>query len=206
MARRVTAVILAAGESRRMGQPKMLLPWGDTTVLGQVLSIFAAGFNSLPDPLEWDLLVVTGGARQEIETFVESLRSKYPLRTEFNPSFAIYGMLGSIQAGIQSLDPSVDAALIGLGDQPQVQAATVRAILAAYLSTPSPLVVPSYNLKRGHPWLVSRSLWPQVLSLSPQGTPRQFLNDHTDAVEYIPAGESILMDLDTPEDYDRFRP
>jgi molybdenum cofactor cytidylyltransferase len=100
----------------------------------------------------------------------------------------------------------VGAALIGLGDQPQVREETVRRIYAAFVQTESPLVIPSFENRRGHPWLANRSLWPEILALPPFTTPRQFLNNHAGQVKYVAADESILQDLDTLEDYNRQRP
>ena len=70
MTRVIAAILLAAGESHRMGQPKMLLPWGGTTVLGQVVATFAAAGIE-------DILVVTGGAREQVESLVANLAKKY---------------------------------------------------------------------------------------------------------------------------------
>jgi molybdenum cofactor cytidylyltransferase len=207
----ISAILLAAGESRRMGQPKLLLPWGKTTVLGQVVATFAAGLSTdskTDKRIETDdkILVITGGTRQQVEELVAELAKKYPVRAVYNPHYAQDGMLSSIQAGLATLDPEPRAALIGLGDQPQVQEETVRRICAAFVQTESPLVIPSFENRRGHPWLASRSLWPEILALPPSTTPRQFLNAHAGQVEYVEADESVLQDLDTPEDYSRQRP
>ena len=92
MTREITAILLAAGESRRMGQPKMLLPWGDTTVLGQVVKMFSAGLSqrtNLKLDSDIEILVVTGGARSMVEAEVARLAEKYPLRryAEFHPGW-----------------------------------------------------------------------------------------------------------------------
>ncbi len=191
----VAAVILAAGQSRRMGQPKLLLPWGNTTVLGQVIAVFAeAGVE--------EIVVVTGGAREQVEALVGS-----SARTVFNPEYAEGEMLSSIQCGLGSLSSSTRAALIGLGDQPQVRVETVRAVCEAYARSRSPLVVPSHNLRRGHPWLADRSLWPELLSLPAGRSPREFLNAHAGLIHYVSVDTpTILADLDTPEDYLKSRP
>ncbi len=218
MGNKISAVILAAGLSSRMGQPKMLLPWGKTTVLGQVLSTFTAA------RLE-EIVVVTGGSRQQIEQLVKEFPQAVPVRTVFNPLYAHGEMLSSIQAGLRSLLPfpplqdsstqskgfgagreGVAAALIGLGDQPQVLEATVRRICAAFEHTHSSLVIPSFQGRRGHPWLVAPPLWPEILALPASTTPRQFLNAHASQVEYVDADQTILQDLDTPEEYARQRP
>ena len=199
MANNISVILLAAGLSSRMGRPKLLLPWGGTTVLGQVVSTFAAaGMEAI--------VVVTGGAREDVERLAAGLATNYPVRTVYNPEFARGEMLSSIQAGLAALDSQTSAALIGLGDQPQVREETVRCICATFIRTRSPLVIPSFQNRRGHPWLAARSIWPKILALPISTTPRQFLNNYAGQVEYVAADESILQDLDTPEDYARQRP
>jgi molybdenum cofactor cytidylyltransferase len=207
----ISAIILAAGESRRMGQPKLLLPWGKTTVLGQVVSMFAMGLStdSVTDSRRetgYEIIVVTGGAHTQIEELVPQLAKKYPIRAIYNSKYARGGMLSSIQVGLATLGSEPHAALIGLGDQPQVREETIRHICAAFIQTESPLVIPSFENRRGHPWLASRSLWPEILALPSSTTPRQFLNNYAGQIAYIEADESILQDLDTPEEYNRQRP
>jgi molybdenum cofactor cytidylyltransferase len=195
----ISAVILAAGDSRRMGRPKLLLPWGKTTVLGQVVTTFSkAGIT--------DIVVVTGGVRDLVEGLVTELAKEFPVRTSYNPDYEHGEMLSSIKAGLKALDSQTHAALFALGDQPQVQVETVRHICTAFLGTDATLVVPSFENQRGHPWLAVRSLWDEILTLPPSTTPRQFLNAHAKQVEYITANKSILQDLDTPEDYTRCHP
>jgi molybdenum cofactor cytidylyltransferase len=199
MGNKISAVLLAAGLSSRMGQPKLLLPWGGTTVLGQVVSTFAAA------GLE-EILVVTGGAREQVERLVVELRRDFPVRSVFNSNFTQGEMLSSIQAGLAALDSQTWAALIGLGDQPQVRQQTVQRICETFLQTRAPLVIPSFQNRRGHPWLAASLLWPKIQALPFSANPRQFLNAHADQVEYVSADQSILEDLDTPEDYARQRP
>ncbi len=196
----ITAIVLAAGQSRRMGQPKMLLPWGGTTVLGQVASTLAAAELG-------EIVVVTGGARQAVEAEIARLAAKLPVRGIHNPGYAQEGMISSIQCGLRAMTPGRRAALVALGDQPQTREGAVRRIVAAFAKTGAALVVPSYRMQRGHPWLVSRALWPDLLALSPAQTGRDFLHAHTDQILYLPVeDDSILRDLDTPEDYERQRP
>jgi molybdenum cofactor cytidylyltransferase len=199
MRNKIVVILLAAGLSTRMGQPKLLLSWGGTTVLGQVVSTFAAAGME-------EIIVVTGGARQQIKRRVVELAKEFPVRTVYNPAYARGEMLSSIQAGLAALGSRPCAALIGLGDQPQVREETVRRICAAFVQTKSPLVIPSFQNRRGHPWLVARPLWPKFLGLPSSTTPRQFLNTYAGQMEYVAADESILQDLDTPEDYARQRP
>jgi molybdenum cofactor cytidylyltransferase len=197
----ISAVILAAGQSRRMGQPKLLLPWGNVTVLEQVISVFArAGLE--------DILVITGGAHDQIQELILKCREKYPVRSTVNEQHASAEMMSSLQRGLRVLaNEAVEAAMIGLGDQPQIQEGSVRAVRDAFLERKSPLIVPSYQMRRGHPWLVARPLWAEILEMSVSLTPRDFLSAHAKEIHYVNlTSSSILADLDTPEDYQIARP
>ena len=192
----IAALILAAGQSKRMGQPKMLLPWGTVTVIEQVIRVFAeAGME--------DILVITGGAHERVQDIILKSCGEYPVRTAYNKDYEGGEMLSSIQCGLRDLtEESIGAALIALGDQPQVEESSVRRVCEAFLQTKSPLVVPSYRMRRGHPWLVARSLWHEILAQGPDQTPRNFLNVHAEDIHYVELDSpSILADLDTPEDY-----
>jgi molybdenum cofactor cytidylyltransferase len=195
VSKKITAIILAAGQSRRMGQPKMLLPWGGITVLGKVIeTLQAAGLE--------DLVVVTGGAREQVEAIVGG-----SAQVVFNVGYSNSEMLGSIQCGLGAIKPEAQAALICLGDQPQVRVGSVQVILQEYESTGASLIVPSYQMKRGHPWLVARELWNEILEMRSPESPREFLNHHAKEIKYINVDTpSILADLDTPEDYLKSRP
>jgi len=192
----ISAIILAAGESKRMGQPKMLLPWGKVIVLGHVISVLqSAGLE--------DLVTVTGGFRENIE----EIARQYNVKTVYNVEYASNEMLSSIQCGIGSLKPEVEAALVCLGDQPQVQERSVRSVCEAFRKNRSNLVLPSYQMRRGHPWLIARPLWEEILNMRSPQSPRDFLNAHAREIEYVEVdNSSILEDLDTMEDYLKFKP
>ena len=197
----ISAIILAAGQSRRMGQPKLLLPWGNMRVLEHVIAVFAdAGIE--------DILVITGGAREQIQGIILKCSENYPVRGVYNEDYQNGEMLSSIQSGLRDLTTKAfDAAMIGLGDQPQVQASSVRAVRDAFLQTGNHLVVPSFQMRRGHPWLVARPLWYKLLEMSMAQTPREFLNAHAKDIHYVDTeSASILKDLDTPEEYRAARP
>lgn len=192
----ISAIILAAGQSRRMGQPKMLLPWGQLTVIEHVIRTFrGAGIE--------DILVVTGGTRELVEKVIEP----YPVQKIYNSNYETGEMLSSLQLGLRALSDQVRATLIGLGDQPQVQERTVRLVCEAYRESQSSLVVPSFQMRRGHPWLVATPLWNEVLKLEPPESPRDFLNRHATDIHYVEVDtSSVLTDLDTPEDYQKTHP
>ena len=192
----IAAIILAAGESKRMGQPKMLLPWGETTVLGQVISVLrSAGIE--------DVVAVTGGHREE----VEAAAIHFGARVAFNTDYARDAMLSSVRCGLGSLKAEAEAALLCLGDQPQIRVGTVRRVCETFREGGSGLVVPSHAMRRGHPWLVARRLWEDVLNLRAPRSLRDFLNAHAAGIEYVEIDDpGILEDLDTPEDYRKFKP
>jgi molybdenum cofactor cytidylyltransferase len=208
----ITALVLAAGQSKRMGQPKMLLPWGKTTILGQVIeTLQRAGIE--------DILVITGGERERVERIAE----QYAVGSRQNVDYTRGEMLSSIQVGLRAIqphpslrDPSPifsensgerEAALICLGDQPQVEEGSVRAVVRRFVETGASLVVPSYQMRRGHPWLVARPLWEEILAMRPEESPREFLNRHAGGIEYVNVDTpSILSDLDTFEEYLKSRP
>jgi len=197
----ISAIILAAGESKRMGVPKMLLQWGETTVLEHVISVFAkTGIK--------DILIITGAHKVEIEKVISKSKTHHPVRSVFNENFSDGEMLSSIQCGIQELsDQAVGAAVIGLGDQPQVQKETVRSILNIHQSNENLIIVPSFEMKRGHPWLIPRRFWKDILDMKPPLTLRDFLALRAALIHYVIINNpSILTDLDTPQDYENYRP
>jgi len=190
----ITAIILAAGESKRMGEPKMLMPWGKSTVLQTVISTFqTSGIN--------DILVVTGGAHQQVESLIGQT-----VQTIFNEDYEKGEMLSSIQMGLSAKMNEASAALICLGDQPQVTERSVRSICDTFMKNKSPIVVPSYDMHRGHPWLLARPLWDELLQMKSPRTPRDFLKKHARKIHYVNVDTaSVIEDLDTPEDYLKYK-
>ncbi len=187
----IAAIVLAAGQSKRMGHPKMSLPWGQSTVLGRVIQVFKSASVH-------DVLVVTGGDREAAEEIAAECQAD----TVFNPNYEHDEMLSSLQIGLRAMQDDVGAVLVALGDQPQIREQTVRLILSESARSPEPLIVPSYQMHRGHPWLVRRALWDAILDLRAPQTPRDFLQANSDRIRYLEVDTpSVLQDLDTPEDY-----
>lgn len=205
----ISALILAAGQSKRMGQPKMLLPWGDVTVLGAVIDTLRTGNIE-------NILVVTGGHRAE----VEHIAARHAASAIHNPDYAKGEMLSSIQCGVRSLASSNsphpkeadttherDGVLICLGDQPQIQLNSVKLVCKEFQRSQAGLVVPSFQNRRGHPWLAAYRLWDSLLALDSSRTPRDFLNTHAAQIHYVEVDNpSVLADLDTFEEYLKSRP
>ena len=192
---KVAAIVLAAGASRRMKQAKMTLAYKGGTVLGTVLTtMHSAGV----DPL----IVVIGGAKDAVETALSEL--PFGVIRAYNPEYEHTEMLDSLQIGMQRLPDETDAFLIVLGDQPQIHAEVVQALVHEYETTGQTLIIPSYRMRRGHPWLVGKDHWPDLRDLHSGQTMRDFIQQYQNQVHYLLVDTpGILEDMDTPEDYQR---
>jgi molybdenum cofactor cytidylyltransferase len=193
----ISAVILAAGKSVRMGEQKMLMPWGKTTVLGRVIqTLQSAGVE--------EIILVTNSTIAAVLKSAEGALYGVQVQVRLNDNGE---MLESIQIGLRAQKPSAEAALICLGDQPQVEEESVRLVCDRFRQEKPRIVVPSHQMRRGHPWLVTRELWNEILQLRAPESMRSFLNAHKDEIFYVECDTpGILQDLDTPADYLKYRP
>lgn len=194
--RPVAAIVLAAGLSTRMGQPKVLLPWTkNATILEHIImQLILARVDHIT--------VVTGNRAGE----VHRLATKRGVETVHNPDYADGELISSLQAGLKSLPKNTAAALVVLGDQPRIQPRVVNQVAMAYAEGKGRLVAPTYRGERGHPILIDRRYWPELLALPPGGTPRQVINQYKDEMALVPVDtDSVLQDVDTPEDYRQAR-
>ena len=192
----ITAIVLAAGLSTRMGTQKMTLPWGQSTVIGAVI-------QTLTDAGIDDICVITGELHAELRVLLNG----YKVNLVNNKNYQNGEMLTSIQVGLRELKAGTEAVLIILGDQPQIEAIVVKIIIERHQLTHHSLIVPSYKMQRGHPWLVGKEYWEEVLALRPPSTLRDFLNIHAEKIDYvIVETPSIVQDLDTQQDYERYNP
>lgn len=186
----IWAIILAAGESKRMGEPKMLLPFGDKTIIETVID------RVLPAKVD-KIMVVTGARRAEIEEVLKPL----PVKVVFNPSYKT-GMLSSVQAGFKALPEDADAVLILLGDQPFVPTAVMDAVVEEYKSSNKRMVVPIHTGLRGHPLLIDMRYRDEIQRLDHEVGLRGLLHKHPQDVHELKVEDaSILRDLDDMEDY-----
>ena len=187
---RVAGVVLAAGESRRMGQLKALLPFGSRTVIEQVLQPLLSADLS-------EVAVVLGHRAEEIAAVLEPL----PVRLLYNADYRL-GMTSSVQVALRSLDPVPDAYLLALVDQPQIGLPVVQQLLAAHTRTQKGLVVPVWHGKRGHPLLLAAAYRPAVLALTPdQGLNVVTRGNPHDTLELPIGNDDILRDMDYQEEY-----
>ena len=187
----IGAVILAAGQSRRMGRNKMLLPFGVSTVLETIVT------EVIACEAVADVVVVTGHEPDRISALLAS----YPARCVFNSAYARAEMLVSLQVGLRALAEEVQAALLVPGDHPRLRRDIIQRVIDAY--QPGALVIPSYRMKRGHPILIDRVWWAELLALPETATLRGFIRAHEDHIHYVVVDtDSVLKDVDTPEEYD----
>jgi molybdenum cofactor cytidylyltransferase len=187
----VSGVILAAGKSSRMGQPKMDLPWGKTTVLGSVISRFhLGGINSI--------YVVVNPLRKP-----QPVGEIYGLSIIFinNPDAEVEDMLVSIQKGLRSLPSTCQYAMICPGDQPTISETTIKMLLDAASLGNRKLIFPSYRMRRGHPWMIHKDLWNEILLLKNDDNVRTVIDHHANEIFYVNIDTDRPADIDTPEDY-----
>jgi CTP:molybdopterin cytidylyltransferase MocA len=186
------AIVIAAGESRRMGRMKPLLPLGSRTVLQRVVDgLLASGLSPVT--------VVLGHRADEV---AECLQGR-PVEITVNENYR-QGMLSSIQWGVKRLPPECPALLLALGDQPDVPPSVLPALIEEWTAHPGSIVVPTYNGKRGHPILIDSLYRPALLALRDPQTLRDLVHAPGTVRREVPTdAEGLLLDLDTPEDYEK---
>lgn len=186
----IWAIILAAGESKRMGTQKLVLPFGDKTIIGKVIeNIMVAGIKKI--------MVVLGSHKEEV---LEAI-GQMPVSQCYNGDFAS-GMFSSVLAGFRALPPSAEAALLFLGDQPSIPPEVIRKVSDSYILTGKGIIIPVADGKRGHPSLFSLRLLDEMNLLDPSGGLRSLAQKFPGEVLEVETGrEEILRDIDTKIDY-----
>ncbi len=186
----IWAVILAAGESRRMGQPKLLLPFGKRTIIESVVqSVVSSKVDGT--------LVVLGSEREKIEKKVKN----FSVRSVYNPDCR-KGMLSSVLCGLRALPDETRAVVVVLGDQPSVSKQTINRIIDEYQNTKKGIVLPVYNKERGHPVLIDMKYREEIEALSADVGLRGTVYSHPeDILEVEVDTPSIHQDIDDEADY-----
>lgn len=188
----IWAMILAAGESRRMSQSKLLLPFGEKTIIETVVEkVVSSKVNNT--------LVVLGSEREKVEEKIKN----FPVKVAFNPDYR-KGMLSSVLCGFKTLPEETQAVVVVLGDQPSVSKEVIDKIVDAYQKIGKGIVLPVYEKERGHPVIIDMKYKDEVENLSPDIGLRGTVYSHPeDILEVEVDTPEILQDIDDEADYRR---
>ena len=194
----LTAIVLAAGDSTRMGTPKALLP--DPTGIPFVARL-AATFHSASIT---DIVIVTGATHEAVAAVLRDADLASMPRLARNPDPS-RGQLSSLWTGLDAAEhPELEAVLMTLVDVPMVRAATVRAVVEMWRRTHAPLVRPAIGDRHGHPVLFDRAVFAELRHAPLDEGAKAVVHAHAADLRNVPIDdEGSIVDVDTPADYER---
>ena len=187
---RIAALILAAGESRRMGSPKMLLPFKGATIIERVIeNVLASEINSAT--------VVLGAEKERILSVIK----RYGINSVINENYRD-GMLSSVRTGLSAIRGSYDAVMIFPGDMPLIAPGITNTLIGSFGKSSKRIIIPVSGSMRGHPILISSHLHDEIGKLDDNEGLRQLAVRFPDEVLEISVDDhSVLKDIDTREEY-----
>ncbi|MBA3944350.1 MAG: nucleotidyltransferase family protein [Herpetosiphonaceae bacterium] len=186
----VAGLILAAGMSRRMCQPKMLLSWRGQPLVRHLAQV------ALAVPLT-PLIVVTGHVGEAVAAALGGL----PLVIAHNPDFE-QGQSTSLIAGIRALGSDVDAVAVLLVDQPLVTPELLLCLVSEQAQWPEQIIAPSFCGQRGNPVIFPRGIWPELLTVTGDRGARAVIQRSPERLQLVPVDTSaVIDDVDTPAEY-----
>lgn len=192
---RVGAILLAAGEGRRMGVvPKALIKLQDVPLINrQLIALSGAGVD--------EVVVVTGYHHQLVEPLVE----QFPVRIVRNLT-PEDGQASSVRLGLEALGPNFDAVVMALCDQPLINAADITQLIAAFKKRKSgEILLPMVDGNRGNPIVVGKVALTQILESGKNMVCRKFMDEHPEMVDVFPSdNQHFVMDVDSLEDLKQF--
>lgn len=183
-------LILAAGESKRIGSPKALLNIDSETFVGRISNILrAAGIENI--------VVIAGWHYHEIR---ENLKD---VKTVFNAQHSL-GQFSSLQAGLREIAEETEFVIVWPVDLPLVSKETIAALLATAQTQENPITVPVYHGRKGHPVIYSAETITKILSMKPTHTGKELFEYFAGRITFTEVEDpAVLIDIDTPEDYER---
>jgi molybdenum cofactor cytidylyltransferase len=187
----ISGLILAAGTSSRMGQPKQLLPFRGTILLDWVMAQ-AESASALDE-----VIVILGRAADAIQPRLRNTRASVIV----NPVFA-EGCSGSYKAGMASIDQRAAAVMVLLGDQPGVESAVIDQVAEDWRTKGGRIALTSYRGRRGHPMIFARELFDQLRQLSGDKAAWKILDAHPEWVRDVAVDHAFPEDVDTRQDYE----
>jgi molybdenum cofactor cytidylyltransferase len=190
----IHAIILAAGASGRMGEPKALLPVGGTTFVARIIDVLeASGVMKIT--------IVLGAGAEIIRPKLPPFRGLVVVNDAWEA-----GQLSSLAAGLRAIGPeSGGGALVWPVDRPLVSRETIAALLGAFRKHTAKIIVPVHGGRRGHPVIFPSKYFGELLSAPNDVGARQILRDHPEAVlEVESQEEGVLLNIDTPDAYRDF--
>ena len=190
----VGAVVLAAGGSRRMGEPKQLLPIGDQPMVRRVTgAVCEVGLAQV--------VVVIGAHAELVGQAVAGLPVELVLNERWQE-----GMTTSLHAGVCALRPEIKAALVVLADQAWLTAELIGAVVDCYRATGAPVVAPFHRGQRGRPVLFDRALFPELLAAADNKGRREVIARHEDQLARVEVEDPrIFRDVDNRQEYEDIR-
>jgi molybdenum cofactor cytidylyltransferase len=193
----ISAIILAAGRSRRMGVQKLLLPYGGETLIGHIAA------EVLRSPVDRTFVIVGQDAARVAAALPAAPGSGQHIEIITNPDPG-GEMLSSVRCGLRALPPDCEAVLVALGDQPSITADLVGRMVAAYRASGRGIVVPVHGGRGGHPIIFSTRYRQEVLSRFDDVGLRGLRQAHPeDVLELDSPDPAVLSDMDYPADYRR---
>ena len=190
----IVAVVLSAGESSRMGRPKALLPIAGQTFIERIVA-------ALKETRVGKVMVVLGHNAADMKQQIEHL----PVEILVNPDYKL-GQLSSLQVALRRLqpDPDCEGMLVHLVDHPYIEASLVDEMIRRFYQSKKAIVVPRCGTRRGHPVIFSRALFAELLAAPLAEGAKAVVNAHRDdTLEVETDQEGILVDIDTPDLYQR---
>jgi len=189
----LSAIVLAAGESERMGRPKAILNLGASTFLETICA-------RLGEARMDEVIVVLGAHADEVMSTVRLPRARVVTNREFSR-----GQLSSLQCGLSEVDERSPGALVTLVDHPLVAASTYRALREEWESSPEKIAVARFRGKGGHPIIFPRALFNELVEAPPEVGARALLRGDARRVRWIAFDDpGIVADIDSPEDYKKY--